>query len=412
MADSQVGLRNKILAALAAISGADFADEAQALLGVLGYRSERTLPDQSGDPGEFCATFPAKNPNTTSEKAFLREATRARVLFQYTDEEIENAGPQRRLIGDTQFNTGDARSFLFTFVELRGDEYPRGKYTQFTREINKRFPNIPAVVLFRTAGGLLTLAFVHRRPNKRDPERDVLGRVSLIREIKPGGPHRAHLDILAELSLVDRFKWMDSRGKQRNFDGLLAAWLDALDTEELNRRFYGELFRWFNRAVKEAGFPDTGAKSLRAEEHVIRLITRLLFIWFIKEKDLVAEDLFIEEQVRPLLKAYDPDVGDSYYRAVLQNLFFATLNTEITQRRFSRVENSDHRNFSVYRYKNEMTDPDALVALFAQDTIHQRRTVRLPRHRDSHRQRRLSHRLLHRQAIATPRLLYTQPALL
>ena len=43
VADNQVDLRNKIRAALAAISGADFANEAQALLHVLDYRSERTL---------------------------------------------------------------------------------------------------------------------------------------------------------------------------------------------------------------------------------------------------------------------------------------------------------------------------------------------------------------------------------
>ena len=366
MADPKVDLRDKIRGALAAMSGDDFADEAEVLLRVIGYRSERTLLDQSGDPGEFCATFPAKNPNTASEQEFLADATRARMLFQFTDEEIADAGPQRRLIGDTtQFDSGNAKSFLFTTVELRGDEYPRGKYTQFTREVNKRFPNIPAVVLFRTASGLLTLAFVHRRQNRIDPERDVLGRVSLIRQINPDDPHRAHLDILAELSLEDRFKWMDSHGKRRNFDGLLNAWLDALDTEELNRRFYRDLFDWFERAVGEARFPTSGAKTLRAEEHVIRLITRLLFIWFIKEKGLVAEDLFIEAQVGPLLKNYDRTGGDSYYRAVLQNLFFATLNTEIPQREFSRVDNSSHRNFSYYRYRAEMADPNALVALFA-----------------------------------------------
>ena len=365
MADHEVELRGKIRRALAEMSGDDFATESRRLLNAIGYNSERTLPDQSGDPGEFFETFPAKNPNTATEQEFLKESSHVRLVFQYTDEEISNADSQRRLFEDTEFYSGNARSFLFIAVELLRDEYPRGRYAQLTREVNKRFPNTPAVVLFRTAAGLLTLAFVHRRLNKVDPERDVLGRVSLVREVEPDDPHRAHLDILAELSLEDRLKWMDSHNKNRNFDGLLAAWLDALDTEELNRRFYRDLFGWFERAVDEARFPTRGAKTLPAEEHVIRLITRLLFIWFIKEKGLVAEDLFVEEQVRPLLKDYDPSAGDSYYRAVLQNLFFATLNTEIGQRRFSRVDNQDHRNFSVYRYRAEMADPDTLIASFA-----------------------------------------------
>ena len=59
----------------------------------------------------------------------------------------------------------------------------------------------------------------------------MLGSVSLVREINAVNPHRAHLDILAELSLPDRLKWMDDHGKVHNFDGLLAAWLAALDTE-------------------------------------------------------------------------------------------------------------------------------------------------------------------------------------
>ena len=90
----------------------------------------------------------------------------------------------------------------------------------------------------------------------------------------------------------------------------------------------------------------------------------MLFVWFIKEKGLVADELFDETEVDPLLKDYDRDTGDSYYRAVLQNLFFATLNTEIEKRRFSKGTRNDHRNFSLYRYKGQMSHPDRLVALF------------------------------------------------
>ena len=81
---------------------------------------------------------------------------------------------------------------------------------------------------------------------------------------------------------------------------------------------------------------------------------------------MVAEELFNEPQVRDLLADYDRDTGDSYYRAVLQNLFFATLNTEIGSREFSQGGNSRHRNFSLYRYEDQISDPDRLLALFAQ----------------------------------------------
>ena len=50
---------------------------------------------------------------------------------------------------------------------------------------------------------------------------------------------------------------------------------------------------------------------------------------------------------------------------MLQNLFFATLNTEIDRRRFSKANNAGHRDFSRYRYKDEIGDPDRLLELFA-----------------------------------------------
>ena len=349
--------------ALAATTGGVFSEEAANLLTALGYRSDHVPPTLPASVDDFLSEHPAPNPGTQSEAAFADNAQSVRILFQFTDAEITST-TQGALLNAEGFNTGNARSFLFVAVELKGDNYARGQYVAFTREINKRW-QIPTVVLFRTATNHVTLAFVHRRPNRRDPERDVLGSVSLIREVDPGRPHRAHLEILAELSLSERLLWMDRHVKSHNFDGLLEAWLDALDTEELNRRFYSDLFRWFEQAVATAKFPTAATQTVSAEEHIIRLITRLLFVWFIKEKGLVAEDLFTENQIGQLLKGYDQSGGDSYYRAVLQNLFFATLNTEISERRFSQENEGDRRDLSLYRYRKEMADADALLGLFA-----------------------------------------------
>ncbi len=355
-----------IQAALATLPGQDFPAAAVDLLAALGYRSGRVPGDLSDDADDFVERHSEKDHDTRSQsqQEFVQAARSARLLFQVTDQEIA-AEAQISLFGDNSFDTGNAQSFLFAAVVLHGDSYPRGRYAAFAREVNKLFP-MPTVVLFKASSDLLTLAFVHRRPNRRDPSRDVLGSVSLIREIDPANPHRAHLDILEELSLGERLAWMKQHGQQQNFDGLLAAWLAALDTEELNKRFYRDLFGWFQRAVEVARFPVNQAQTLSPEEHVIRLITRLLFVWFIKEKGLVAEDLFVEHQVAGLLKDYDPAAGDSYYRAVLQNLFFATLNTEISLRGFSRGDNSTHRDFSRYRYAGQIADRDALLGLFDQ----------------------------------------------
>ena len=354
--------------AAALAGGADFAAAAAGLLGELGYRSDRILPGQSGDAGALVRQFPAANPDTQSERDFLREARSVHILFQLTDAEIAASG-QKALWDASGFDAGNAQSFLFAAVALRGDAYPRSRYAAFTRELNKRFQN-PMVVLFRTRAGAsgagrVTLAFVHRRPNRNDSTRDVLGNVALIREIDPASPHRAHRDILAELALPARLEWMDDHGAARNFDGLLAAWLAALDTEELNRRFYRDLFAWFERALGAARFPTDEAVTLAPEEHIIRLITRMLFVWFLKEKGLVAGGLFAEHRAAQLLKDYDRAGGDSYYRAVLQNLFFATLNTAIGQRGFSSAGQRTHRVFSRYRYAGQIADTNGLAGLLA-----------------------------------------------
>ena len=80
----------------------------------------------------------------------------------------------------------------------------------------------------------------------------------------------------------------------------------------------------------------------------------------------MADALFNKSQIQDLLAEDDFDTGDSYYRAVLQNLFFATLNTEIDKRKFSTVGYATNRDFSRYRYKAQMPDPDKLLELFDQ----------------------------------------------
>ena len=353
--------KEAIKSALAAMQNGVLLEKSQDLLSTLGYRSELTL-ELSGTVHDFFEEFPPLNPNTRTEQEFRKHAESAQIIFQFTKDEIEDDPQQMTLLESHAFDKGNIKSFLFCAVELKDNTYARTKYAEFTREINKRL-FAPTVILFR-AGDRLTIAFADRRPDKTDEDRDVLGQVTLIKDIRLNNPHRAHLDILSELSLAECVQWMNDNRKPKNFDGLLSAWLAKLDTEELNKQFYRKLFAWFEWAIEVATFPTDETRVLKPEEHVIRLITRLLFIWFIKEKGLIAETLFNKAQIRDLLKAEDFDNGDAYYRAVLQNLFFATLNTEIDKRKFSTVGYATNRDFSRYRYKDQMRDPDKLLEMF------------------------------------------------
>ena len=352
--------KREIKAALAAIATGNFLETSEDLLAVLGYRSE--LTEKLWETvDEFIEELSARNKNTRTEQEFRDCVESVELVFQVGSDEIADS---QLTLFESRFDEENEDSFMFFTVELKDKHYPRSKYAQFTREVNKRM-QMPIVVFFRVENRL-TIGFAKHRQHKYDPDRDVLEQVTLIKDIRLDNPHRAHLDILFELSLGECAKWMVANKQSQNFDGLLAAWLARLDTEELNKKFYRELFTWFEWAVAEGKFPTDKNRSLDPEEHVIRLITRLLFVWFIKEKGLVADELFNETQVSPLLKNYDRDTGDSYYRVVLQNLFFATLNTEIEKREFSQGGNSVHRNFSLYRYEDQMLDPDKLLGLFAQ----------------------------------------------
>ncbi len=213
--------KEQILSALATIPDSDFLATTKDLLKVLGYQSDRTL-ELSGHPEDFIQQFPAPNENTKTEQAFCENAQSVRFIFQLTSDEIASSNQQTLIFEPASFDKGNTSSFIFSAVELKKDTYARGQYAEFTREINKRLSQ-PSVVLFRTPSNLLTLAFVHRRPHKRDNTRNVLESVTLIKDIHPNKPYRAHLDILEELSLSNLLTWMNDHNKSHNFDGLLAA---------------------------------------------------------------------------------------------------------------------------------------------------------------------------------------------
>ena len=110
---------------LAATTGGVFAEKASNLLAALGYGSDHVLPTQPASVGDFIAEYPAPNPGTQSELTFADNAQSVQILFQFTDAEITST-TQQALLNAEGFSTGNARSFLFVAVELKGDNYARG----------------------------------------------------------------------------------------------------------------------------------------------------------------------------------------------------------------------------------------------------------------------------------------------
>lgn len=332
------------------------------LLETLGYRSAKTI-SLDGRPATFAREVDHDR-KLARDAAFFDKWRQVRFLFQLTNDEIPMLGrPQAGFDLAERFGRSIVDSFVFLAIELEGEDWKRGRLAGITRAVNALFP-MPVIILFRH-GSRVSLAVSERRQNKRDASRDVqTGRISIILNISTARPHRGHLSILA------RLEWKAMRPRPSNFDELYAGWQAALSTKILNETFYKELSHWFFWARGLVTFPE-GAGS-RTEVPLIRLLTRVIFCWFIKERGLIPESLFRPEELKPLLKI-DPVAAleeGNYYRAILQNLFFATLNTEMGEDRKWRSKNAGggqdghHMVHSVYRYQDLFADPDAALKLF------------------------------------------------
>ena len=146
----------------------------------------------------------------------------------------------------------------------------------------------------------------------------------------------------------------------------------AFAVEPLNKEFYNKLYKWYDDAKQHVIFPnDEGIdKDIQKSNSLIRLLTRLLFVWFIKEKGLVNKDLFDPNKLPHIIDWSRPG---SYYKAVLQNLFFATLNREINDRSFrtdtkGKPNSTNYLAGNVYRYRDHFLNDkkEDIISLFKQ----------------------------------------------
>jgi hypothetical protein len=155
---------------------------------------------------------------------------------------------------------------------------------------------------------------------------------------------------------IDQFKVL--RDSQQTLNDVTK----AFSVESLTKQFYNELFDWYCWAISESSgisFPNNTATEdddhENIETKIIRMITRIMFVWFIKQKNLIPNKLFDTEYLKTILKDFNPEDSQigSFYNAILQNLFFATLNRAIKDengatRGFAHGSKKDIKN--LYRY--------------------------------------------------------------
>ena len=151
---------------------------------------------------------------------------------------------------------------------------------------------------------------------------------------------------------------------------------EAFSVEKVTKEFFNELSHWYFWAIDKVEFPDDEDKNreIRNAKNLIRLITRIVFVWFMKVKKLIPETLFDKNFVDNILN-YKDKTGSTYYKAILQNLFFATLNTQIKKddpksRSFideakKKDDKSDgYLQQGYYRYERFIKDTDLFLEQF------------------------------------------------
>jgi hypothetical protein len=269
----------------------------------------------------------------------------------------------------------------------------RSQLAEVARAFNREFYYTPVVIIFKY-GEYLAFANTERLKYKQEwREGEKAGKVTLLRDINIRQPHSGHERILANLAISTTGK-----NKIDSFASLYKYWQEVLSVSLLNKEFYQDLSNWYFWAVGRVTFPsepnllDAQAKKVSLEDlkqehkskNVIRLLTRLLFVWFIKEKGLIPPELFeLDNLQRDILKNISPytDLGlfkqinqeSSYYKAILQNLFFATLNCPIKPmeshdnrvRGFRKMDNyGQHRDANfLMRYEKHFQNPDRFVEM-------------------------------------------------
>lgn len=265
--------------------------------------------------------------------------------------------------------TKDYDCMLLFGVTLKAGRTPsRSQLAEITRAFNRQFSYYPVVVIFKY-GETIAFANCERLAYKQAWRAgEKAGKVSLLKDIAFNAPHTGHLKILQSLEIV-----RSGNKAITTFAALYKYWQDIFSVSILNKSFYQELSNWYFWALSEISFPDDAEKNdeIRTAENSIRLITRLIFVWFLKEKGLVPGELFDKIEVDKLLDYRKDKTESAYYRAILQNLFFATLNVPMDEREFRdekrfQGKNDDYMNHRVYRYADLFKKANSFETLFAE----------------------------------------------
>lgn len=355
--------------------------------------------------------YVADEPTTAQE--ILKDTYKDNATFQLVDDVyfvgmVDDAafdGNKSLAVNQIKSDYDGVLVFGITLRQRANNLLPtRSQLAEISRAFNREFYYTPVVLVFKykdEQADYLAFANTERLQYKQAwREGEKAGKVSLLRDINIAKPHRGHEDIIDQLRIpTTGTKAVDTFAK------LYTYWQEVFSVSVLNKKFYQELSNWYFWAVKHVTFPNKPTIEMVVkkygkadqqkldeliQEHnatnVIRLLTRLLFTWFIKEKKLIPEALFdLDALQKDILKDISPyheegtmfaqaNKESIYYKAILQNLFFASLNCPIEAdgvdnrtRGFRGDGYGTHRGIDyLMRYKANFKNPDAFLDMMNQ----------------------------------------------
>lgn len=135
------------------------------------------------------------------------------------------------------------------------------------------------------------------------------------------------LELSGSLSLTQQeifTKWIQKFDFSNKAQAHQVLW-ESLDLQPLNKQFYKEVTRFFTELIQHLETDTNLFQSKEAAQFTNRLVGRLIFCWFLRKKQIIADD-------RAYFEIDESIDSSAYYHNRLEKLFFSILNTKIEER--------------------------------------------------------------------------------
>jgi len=303
-----------------------------------------------------------------TDQNLIEKVSDARFIGMVNDLSIEGKEQKKKVDDFLNMSSDDYDMLLVFGLQLADGIIPtKSDISRLTRAINRRSSSRPVVLLIRYSDNLSFSAAERGQYQRKGQKGEKVGRISILKDINILKVHAGHERIIQQLKLSEKII---------SFNLLYENWQKVFDLKILNKDFYARVAEWYNKAITKVKFPYEYYKTLpeNKEKKVnevqevanqiacIRLLTRIIFVWFLKHKHrgsetLIPEKLFDKTYIDTILN-YSDKYKSTYYKAILQNLFFATFNTNIDsdQRSLSKKNFGDH-GMPRFRYESFFNSP-------------------------------------------------------